>query len=122
MNNAIVRLRKGLKIGSSYIGLGDKIGNHYTLKCSPGFIELPVDAAKRLESDPRIIVEYPDGTTSDGPAKKTKEKKAKKTKKLTKTAIRNMSEAEQVTLLNKLGSTIIPKKEAGRIKMILRLQ
>lgn len=119
MSKAIVRLRKGIKIVSGYIGLGDKIGNHYTLECSRGFIELPVDVAKRLESDPRIIVEYPDGTTSDGPAKKTKEKKAKK---LTKTAIRNMSKAQQVNLLNKLGSNIIPKKEAGRIKMILRLQ
>ena len=103
MSKAIVRLRKGLNIAAGYIGLGDGKGNHYTLQCSPGFIKLPVDAAKRLESDPRIIVEYPDGTTSDGPVKKTKEKKAKK---LTKTAIRDMSEAEQITLLKKLGSNI----------------
>lgn len=117
MSKAIVKLRKGFK-GSGYITLSDGI-NHYTLECSRGFIEVPSDVAKKLESDPRVLVEYPDGTTSDSSVKKPKEKKAKK---LTKTAIRNMSEAEQVNLLKKLGSNIIPKKEEGRIKMILRLQ
>ena len=147
MNKAIVRLREGFK-GSGYISLSDKLRNHYTLETSRGFIELPVEAAKRLESDPRIIVEYPDGTTSDSSkVKKTKKKiedefvkktpknvaKAKKeiekgtakeemTKKLTKTDIKNMDKEEQINLLKKLGSTIIPKKEKGRIEVILQLQ
>ena len=120
MNKAIVRLRKGVK-DSGYTSLSDKLRNHYTLEVNVGFIKLPVDAAKRLESDPRVIVEYPDGTTSDSKTKKTI-KKEKKTKKLTKTAIRDMSEEEQVILLKKLGSTIIPKKENGRIQVILQLQ
>ena len=124
MKKAIVRLRRGIRIKSGYITLSDSIRNHYTLEVSRGFIELPPDAAKKLESDPRIIVEYPDGTTSGPKGKdgKFKGKPEKKSKKLTKTEITNLDKTEQINLLKKLGSNIIPKLESGRIKMILRLQ
>ena len=116
MNKAIVKLIQGYK-GTGYITLSDGI-NHYTLNCSKGFIEVPSDIAKKLESDPRVIVEYPDGTITEKPVKASK----KKAKKLTKTAIKDMDKKEQVDLLRELGAKNIPVLESGRIKMILKLQ
>lgn len=116
MNKAIVKLKEGYG-GSGYITLSEG-ANHYTLQVSRGFIELPVDVAKKLESDPRIIVEYPDGTTTEKTVKTPK----KKAKKLTKTAIKNMDKKEQVNLLKELGAKDIPVLESGRIKLILKLQ
>ena len=114
MNKAIVKLKPGFK-GSGYITLSEG-ANHYTLNCSRGFIELPVDVANKI-TDPRVMIINPDGIVTDTPVKpKTKRKK------LTKTAIKNLDKKEQVSLLNELGATNIPILESGRVKLILKLQ
>ena len=116
MNKAIVKLKPGYK-GSGYITLSEG-ANHYTLNCGKGSIELPEDVARKLESDPRVTVEYPDGTKSSISYKSPVNKR----KKRTKTEIKNMSKKEQVTLLNDLGANKIPLLEGGRVKLILKLQ
>ena len=134
---AIVRLKPELiGTGKSEEGLQDLKGNHYTIKCVPGFIEVPVNIAKELEADPRVTVEYPgEEKPTVAPATKTTEKKKEEEPKeemtkseFTEEFIYSQNKAWQVDKIKELSANIttekpdIPRREENRVKLILKLQ
>lgn len=107
--------------------LRDKAGNSIPFNYNKGYLELDDKIAEQFEDNPDLQITYSDGSSTgarekDVVASKAKKPKGKKPKKLTKTEIKDLDKAEQVALLKKLGSTIIPKLEGGRVKLILKLQ
>ena len=124
MNNAIVKLKPNLKGTGWGISVRDKLGNTYSISYARRYIELPVDAAKKLEGDSRIDIEYPGDIVAERPIESKEETKpiVEDSKKFTKSRAMDLSKNQQIALLKKLGAKVIPRKEAGRVKLILTLQ
>ncbi len=126
MKKVIVRLKPNFtrRPGASSEGIKDDKGNNYNIHYTPGFIEVREDIAEQLSKDSRVFIEGSEEVKEpkEIEGEDIKIKAEEEPKKHTKTELKNMDKGEQIDLLNKLGSTIIPKREGGRIEYILKLE
>ena len=117
--------------GKSFEGLQDLKGNHYQIPCAPGFIMVPIDIAKQLESDPRVTVEYPGqevkaDVIAEKPLSQSKKVKGEMTvSTFSEEFVYAQNKRWQVDKIKELSGNTnakIPRLEGGRVKLILKLQ